>query len=87
MKETQVNHRLRVLIAELGQQEGRTITLSEVARECAVSPNTISNFASNKSRRVDLRVIGLLIDYFDGYGMEVTLDDLFEIKKRKSKRK
>lgn len=78
---TQINHRLRVLVAELGQQEGRTISLSEVARECAVSPNTISNFAANKSRRVDLRVVGLLIDYFSKYKTPVTLDDLFEIKR------
>ena len=66
-------------MAQLSHQEGRTVTIAEIARATATAPNTISSYANNKTERVSLRVLGLIIDYFKAHDMDISMDDLFEI--------
>ena len=77
-----VEHRLRLLMAELSHKLGHTVTIADVARATTASPNTISSYVNNKNERISLRVIGLIIGYFRSHGMDIGMDDLFTISER-----
>lgn len=80
-----INNRLRVLISELSHKLGRTVTIQEIANATGTAPNTISSYVNNKqSTRVSLRVLALLIEFFDQYGVRIDMNDLFEVERREA---
>ncbi len=81
--DVKINHRLRVLISELGYKLNRTVTIKEIAEATGTAPNTISSYVNNRqSTRVSLRVLELVIEYFGKHGMSIDMNDLFEVELR-----
>lgn len=77
-----INNRLRVVISGLSHKLGRTVTIQEIADATGAAPNTISGYVNNKqSARVSLRVLALLIEFFDQHGVRIDMNDLFEVKR------
>lgn len=56
---------LRILLAQKGHREGRTISLREVVRATKVPSSTVMGMANNTIKRVPLDELNSLCDYFD----------------------
>ncbi len=65
--------RVRELLAEKAEQEGRKITPHSLAEVIGVSDNTIRAYVEDRAVRPDLRILGKLKEYF-----ECSIEDLFE---------
>jgi len=60
-----IRYRLKELIAEKGFQEGRRITLEEVAKETGVHRTTLSKIANQKGYKTNTEVLDKLCAFFD----------------------
>jgi putative transcriptional regulator len=63
-----IRFRLKELIAEKGFQEGRRVTLEEVAKETGVHRTTLSKIANQKGYKTNTEVLDKLCEFF---GVEV----------------
>ncbi|MGK0215956.1 MAG: putative transcriptional regulator [Gammaproteobacteria bacterium] len=63
-----IRFRLKELIAEKGFQEGRRVTIDEVAKETGVHRTTLSKIANQKGYKTNTEVLDKLCRYF---GVEI----------------
>jgi putative transcriptional regulator len=63
-----IRFRLKELIAEKGFQEGRRVTIDEVAKETGVHRTTLSKIANQKGYKTNTEVLDKLCAYF---GVEI----------------
>lgn len=56
---------LRILLAQKGHQEGRTISLREVVRATGVPISTVMGMANNTIKRIPVEELNDLCDYFN----------------------
>ncbi len=60
-------------------QEGRNYTWDEIADGAGLHINTVYGLANNNSKRVDVRTMEKLINYFKREGLDVGPGDLFAL--------
>ncbi len=60
-------------------EKGESLTWNDVADGADLNINTIYGMANNTSKRVDVRTMEKLIDYFNREGLEVGPGDLFAL--------
>lgn len=63
-----IRFRLKELIADKGFQEGRRVTIDEVAKETGIHRTTLSKIANQKGYKTNTEVLGKLCEFF---GVEV----------------
>lgn len=81
-----VNFNLYSLITQLDQKRpGNRYTESEIAEVSGISRSTISKLMKGKTRRIDFETLESLLDFFEGEGMPISLNDLFEVTEEKSR--
>jgi hypothetical protein len=78
-KEIKVTHNLFELKRRLEIHKRRRYTWTDISSATGIHRNTLNNYASNKSRGVDLDVVGKLLDFFASEGLLVTVADLFTV--------
>lgn len=59
-----IRFRLKELIAEKGFQEGRRVTIDEVAKETGVHRTTLSKIANQKGYKTNTEVLDKLCEFF-----------------------
>ncbi len=60
-----IRYRLKELIANKGFQEGRRVTLEEVAKETGVHRTTLSKIANQKGYKTNTEVLDKLCKFFN----------------------
>jgi len=60
-----IRYRLRELIAQKSFDEGRRVTLDEVAEHTGISRNTLSRISNNRGYNTTTDAINRLCDFFD----------------------
>ena len=60
-----IRFRLKELLAEKGFQEGRIITLKEIAEATGVNRMTLSKIANNRNANPTIEVLDKLCTYFN----------------------
>lgn len=60
-----INNRLKILLAEKENREGRKITYETVQNETGISPSTLVGFANNRVTRFDEVTLVKLCEYFN----------------------
>jgi DNA-binding Xre family transcriptional regulator len=77
MEKKMIRWRLRELLGEYQQMTGDKITYEEITAKTALSPNTLSLIAANKTRRTNFVTIEKLLSFFsDKLGRQLSVDDL-----------
>jgi len=59
-----IRFRLKELIADKGFQEGRRVTIDEVAKETGIHRTTLSKIANQKGYKTNTEVLDKLCDFF-----------------------
>lgn len=73
---TTMKFNLFALKRRLELATGKPYTWQQIAYQTDVHFNTIYNLSSNRTRRVDLEILGKLYDFFRREGLEITTADL-----------
>lgn len=76
---TKIRYNLYSLKKQLEINAQSDYTWDKIALDSNVHRNTLLNMANDKTRRIDLDIMGRLIDYFASEGMPVTPNDLFVV--------
>lgn len=74
-----VKYNLFSLKRKLEIQSDRVYTWKEISRATGIHTNTLQNLAGNKTARIDLDILGKLMDYFEQQGVPIQPNDLFVI--------
>lgn len=78
-----VTYNLFSLKRKLEMQTGRAYTWKEISAATRIHTNTLQNLSNNKTARIDLGIMGKLMDYFESEGLPVEPADIFVITKDK----
>lgn len=74
-----VSHNLFALKRQLEIHSNRPYTWAEIEAATGIHRNTLSNYASNSTSRLDFDVAARLLDFFAAEGMPITVGDLFTV--------
>ena len=70
---------LKELIGRAESVSGESISYRDICEATGISPNTITQMATGKAKRVDLSTVDRLLDFLgEKAGDNLTLDDLLK---------
>ena len=70
---------LKELIGRAESVSGENISYRDICEATGISPNTITQMATGKAKRVDLSTVDRLLDFLsEKAGDKLTLDDLLK---------